>query len=85
MRSTSRSATWTTTVSELSVEMRLQNIISAHRQDVDLHGGTSGYCIECQWAWPCLTYRNATQPEVTGGCAWDLDDCECDNDHRVPL
>ena len=39
---------------------RLERISGAHLKDVDEHGGTSGYCIECGWVWPCPTYHWAT-------------------------
>jgi hypothetical protein len=64
---------------------RLERIAEAHGKEVDEHGGVSGYCGECEHAWPCATYRWATAPIVTGDCTWDLDDCEFDHDHNAPL
>lgn len=39
---------------------RLARIADAHHQHVSTHGITSGYCRECDLAWPCPTYIWAT-------------------------
>jgi hypothetical protein len=71
-------------VPELYVTLwqRLIRIAEAHTTDsnVDGHGGVSGYCLECELAWPCPTYRNATEEGITVMCTFDLRDCEL-HDH----
>ena len=41
---------------------RLDRIEAMHQPDrnCDGHGGNSGYCVECEWAWPCATAEVAS-------------------------
>lgn len=59
----------------LGPQHRLMIIADAHVQFVDEHGVTSGYCVDCDQAWPCPTYRWAKYPGLTLNCSWDLDEC----------
>lgn len=36
---------------------RVTRLADLHQPDrsCDGHGGNSGYCVECGWAWPCAT------------------------------
>ena len=55
-------------------EERLLKIADMHCKEV--RGGlTSGLCNECQWVWPCPTYRWATEQGIDANCSWDLSDC----------
>lgn len=48
---------------------KLHYIASLHVQDVDDHGGVSGFCGECDNAWPCRTVHMAN--------GWgEIHDCE---------
>lgn len=59
----------------LRVEQRMARIAEAHQKAVDEHGGTWGDCAECGHAWPCPTYRWATEDVEVPSCAsWTLDD-----------
>jgi hypothetical protein len=54
---------------------RLARIAGAHSKQVDSHGGTDGYCVECDETWPCPTWTWATtdrDPNAT----WDPADDE---------
>lgn len=46
----------------LRQSQRLQRIAALHQPDrnCDGHGGNSGYCVECGWAWPCATAETAS-------------------------
>jgi hypothetical protein len=60
-------------------EERLDKIASMHEKQVGAGGTTTGDCNECGWAWPCPTYRWATEL-VDVNCTWDLRECEM-HDH----
>ena len=69
-------------IQAMDAKTRLLRITQAHRQNVDIHGGTSGYCIECELVWPCPTYRWATEDGLDINCTWDLKDCQFEeHDH----
>jgi hypothetical protein len=46
----------------LRLANRLHRIATMHQPDrnCDGHGGNSGYCVECEWAWPCATTQAAS-------------------------
>lgn len=59
----------------------LGRIHEAHAKDVDAHGGTSGYCVECGRVWPCPTYawsENGDRDPLLD--CWDPADDTDDND-----
>lgn len=79
---------WRESVAQLTTS-RLQRIAEAHQQHVDEHGGTSGYCTECDHAWPCPTWSWAATDRDALAC-WDPADdepeCYCpdgDDCHQV--
>ena len=42
------------------VDVIITNVIARlHQPDVDAIGGNSGFCAECDWAWPCRTWHLA--------------------------
>lgn len=43
---------------------RLSRIAEAHTVVTGPAGLTSGLCSECNWTWPCPTYRWATEPDL---------------------
>lgn len=47
-----------------TAEGRLSRIAEAHHKEIGIAGTTSGDCNECGWAWPCPTYRWATEPDL---------------------
>lgn len=51
---------------------KLHSIAALHVQgDADSRGGTSGFCAECEWQWPCRTVHLAN--------GWgDREDCEAE-------
>jgi hypothetical protein len=54
--------------------IRLARIAEAHCKLVSDNGTTSGDCAECDWPWPCATYRWATNPRCGATDVWDADD-----------
>jgi hypothetical protein len=50
---------------------RLARIAEQHGKAVDEHGGTSGYCTECNWSWPCPTRAWAVSDRDPVLDAWD--------------
>lgn len=60
-------------------EYRLARIAEMHGKNVDEHGGTSGYCTECERAWPCPTFQWSTM-EVDALCSNDLRDCALEDE-----
>jgi hypothetical protein len=41
---------------------RLHRLADLHQPDrnCDRHGGNSGFCVECGWAWPCASAQVAS-------------------------
>jgi hypothetical protein len=60
------------------VEQRMQRIAEMHAKQVDEHGGTTGDCNECGWAWPCPTYAWANRDSTRDALfsPWDPSDDE---------
>lgn len=55
---------------------KLHYISDLHVQgEADGHGGMSGFCVECEWAWPCRTghmargWGDISECEEQGWCA----------------
>lgn len=46
----------------LKAAQRLQKLAALHQpdRDCDGHGGNSGFCVECGWAWPCASAEVAS-------------------------
>ncbi len=53
--------------------IRLGIIASRHIQGTGPAGTVSGFCVECDWAWPCPTYKVANGDAFN---AWDFSDDE---------
>lgn len=62
-----------------NANVRLYRIMEAHRKGEGEGGMTDGYCIECEWMWPCPTYRMASgwvkDPAIA---EWNPDDARLD-------
>lgn len=59
-------------MSEKMTSVRLKAIRHLHRQGEMPGGGTSGFCTECSWAWPCETFHWAAygDPSECRGNRW---------------
>jgi hypothetical protein len=59
----------------------LAKIAEAHHKTVYMNGLTDGYCHECGWAFPCPTYRWATEHHDPSE-SWDLQPDEDEEDEE---